>query len=126
MARGRKPKLRVVLRTTSPSWTPMPPGHPPPPPPPPAPDPNGPVNDGANDDVSRPRDRARVKETDEVTLFQFPQGTAWRACRANTIHAIISAAGRLDALAQEWILNVETHDPSDLEDPGEWVCLPRP
>ena len=29
-------------------------------------------------------------------------------------------------LAQEWILKVETHDPSDLEDPGEgWISLDR-
>ena len=84
-----------------PPQPPLPPGPPPPPPPPPAPDPNGPVNDGASDDVGRPRDRARVKETDEVKLLQFPHGTAWRAWRANTIHAIISAAGRQDDLAQE-------------------------
>ena len=67
-----------------------------------------------------------MKETDEVKLLQFPHGTAWRAWRANTIHAIISAAGRQDDLAQEWILKVETHNPADLEDPGEgWISLDR-
>ncbi len=77
-------------------------------------------------DVGRPRDRARVKETDEVKLLQFPHGAAWRAWRASTIHAVISAAGRQDDLAQEWILKVETHDPSDSEGPGEgWISLDR-
>ena len=67
-----------------------------------------------------------MKETDEVKLLQFPHGTAWRAWRANTIHAVISAAGRQDDLAKELIVRVETHDPSDLENPGEgWISLDR-
>ncbi len=34
--------------------------------------------------------------------------------------------GRQDDLAQDWILQVETHDPSDLEDPGDgWLPLDR-
>ena len=61
-----------------------------------------------------------------MKLLQLSTGTAWRAWRANTIHAIISAAGRQDDLAQGWSLQVETHDPADLEDPGEgWVSLDR-
>ena len=56
------------------------------------------------------RDRQRVKEADEVKLLSFPQGTAWRAWRANTIHDIVSAAGRHDDKALEWIMEVETHE----------------
>ena len=67
-----------------------------------------------------------MKEADEVTLLPFPHGTAWRAWRANTIHAVISAAGRQDYLAQEWILKVETHDTTQLEEPCEgWISLDR-
>ena len=33
---------------------------------------------------------------------------------------------RQDDLAQEWILMVEAHDPSDLGDPGDgWISLDR-
>ena len=61
-----------------------------------------------------------------MKLLQFPHGTAWRAWRANTIHAVIAAAGRQDYLAQEWILKVETHDLSELEEPGDgWISLDR-
>ena len=35
-------------------------------------------------------------EADEVKLLTFPDGSQWRAWRANTIHAIVSAAGRQD------------------------------
>ena len=108
-----------------PTGPPQPPA-PPPPPPPPAPDTNGQVGDGANDDGGRSRERARVKEAYEVKLCPFPHGAAWRAWRANTIHAIISAAGRQDDLAQEWILKVEPHDSGQLEEPGEgWISLDR-
>ncbi len=59
-----------------------------------------------------------------MKLLQFPQGAAWRAWRSNTIPAIVSAAGRRDDVAREWILKVETADPADLEDPGlGWVTL---
>ncbi len=38
----------------------------------------------------------------------------------------MSAAGRQDDLAQEWILQVETHSLRDLEDPGEgWISIDR-
>ena len=60
-----------------------------------------------------------------MKLLSFPTGTSWRAWRANTIHAIVSAAGRHDDTAREWMLKVETHDPVDLETPGDgvWVSL---
>ena len=61
-----------------------------------------------------------------MNIHQFPRGTAWRAWRANAIHAVASTAGRQDDLAQEWILKVATHDPADPEDPGAgWVSLDR-
>ncbi len=60
--------------------------------------------------VARRRDRNRTKESDQIKLLRFPSGTAWRAWRANAIHAIISAAGRLDDSAQDWIMEVETVD----------------
>ncbi len=74
----------------------------------------------------RLRAQANVKEADEVKLVQFPSGLAWRAWRSNTINAAVSAAGRQDDLAQEWILQVETHSLRDLEDPGEgWISIDR-
>ncbi len=36
----------------------------------------------------------------------------------NTVLAVVSAAGQQVDLAMEWIMNVETHDPIDLDDPG--------
>ena len=55
-----------------------------------------------------------------------PGGSQWRAWRANTIHSIVSAAGRQDDLAQDWIMRVETDESWTLEDPGEgWVSLDR-
>ena len=57
---------------------------------------------------------------------RFPKGSQWRAWRANTIHAIVSAVGRQGDLAQEWILRVETDGPAELGYPGEgWVSLDR-
>ena len=56
------------------------------------------------DEVARRRDRQRIKEADEVRILVFPQGTAWRAWRNNTIHSIVSAAGRHDDSALEWIM----------------------
>ncbi len=51
-----------------------------------------------------------------------PEGSQWRAWRANTIHAIFSAAGRQDDLAQDLIMRVETDEPWQLSEPGEgWV-----
>ena len=59
-------------------------------------------------------------------MLSFPSGTAWRAWRANTIHAIVSAAGRHDDSALEWVMKVETHEAVDLETPGDgWVTLDR-
>ncbi len=87
--------------------------------PPGPPDADDEHNDGPADEADRGderdgatprRDRQRVKEADEVKLLSFPQGTAWRAWRANTIHAIVSAAGRHDDKALEWIMEVETHE----------------
>ena len=93
---------------------PTPPGTPPSPgnafgqPPDDDPD-DGPADDGGQgddqdgQDGGPRRERLRVKEADEIKLLSLPQGTAWRACRANTIHAIVSAAGRHDDYALEWI-----------------------
>ena len=67
----------------------------------------------------RRRDRNRVKEADEVRILSFPSGTAWRPWRASTIHAIVSAAGRHDDSALEWVMKVETHRTVDLGTPGD-------
>ncbi len=72
------------------------------------------------------RERLRPKESDEVNILAFPTGSEWRAWRGNTFASIVSAAGRQDDLAQNWILQVETADPAELEYPGEgWVSLDR-
>jgi uncharacterized protein (DUF1684 family) len=61
-----------------------------------------------------------------VKILSFPSGTAWRAWRANAIHAIVSAAGRHDDSALEWVMKVEAHEAVDLETPGDgWVTLDR-
>ena len=61
-----------------------------------------------------------------MKLLTFPEGSQWRAWRANTIHAIVSAAGRQDDLAQEWIMKVEAEEPTALDEPGEgWISLDR-
>ena len=72
------------------------------------------------------REKMRPRETEEIKIASFPHGSQWRAWRADTIHAVVSAAGRQDDLAQAWILKVETADPRELEDPGEgWISLDR-
>ena len=72
------------------------------------------------------RYRGVVKEADEVRLLPFPEGGHWRSWRANTIHAVVSAAGRQDDVGQEWIMRVESDDPWALENPGDgWVSLDR-
>ena len=76
------------------------------------------------DENARRRDRQCVREADEVKLLAFPQGTAWKAWRNNTIHSIVSAAGRHDDSALDWVMKVETHEQADLEHPGHgWVAL---
>ena len=50
----------------------------------------------------------------------------WRAWKANAIHAIVSAAGRHDDSALEWVMKVQAHEAVDLETPGDgWVTLDR-
>ena len=72
------------------------------------------------------RSTSHKKKADEVKSLSFPSGTAWRAWRANAIHAIVSAAGRHDDSALEWVMKVETHEAVDLETPGDgWVTLDR-
>ena len=97
-----------------------------PPPGPPDGDDDDDPDDGHGDDENQDeeerdatprRDRQRVREADEVKILSFPQGTAWRAWRANTIHAIVSAAGRHDDKALEWVMRVETHTSAELENP---------
>ena len=69
-------------------------------------------------------DRSRVKEADKNDLQQFPGGQNWRSWRANTIHAVVSAAGRQDDLAQAWIMQVETSESEVLDDPGiGWISI---
>ena len=71
-------------------------------------------------------DRSRAKEADKIDLQQFPDGQNWRSWRANTIHAVVSAAGRQDDLAQAWIMQVETAESEILDDPGiGWISLDR-
>ena len=63
-----------------------------------------------------------------MKLSPFPEGGQWRAWRASAIHAIVSAAGRQDDLAPEWVMMVDTEEPWSpaLEEPGEgWVSLDR-
>ncbi len=61
-----------------------------------------------------------------MNILSFSSGPAWRAWRANTIHAIVSAAGRHDDSALEWVMKVEAHEAADLETPGDgWVTLDR-
>ena len=68
----------------------------------------------------------RIKVADKIDLQQFPDGQYWRSWRANTIHAVVSAAGRHDDLAQAWIMQVETADTETLDDPGlGWISLDR-
>ena len=72
------------------------------------------------------RGKIRPKEADEIKLLVFPTGRQWRAWRNHAIHAIVSAAGRQDDLAQAWIMRVETDEPWQLQDPGEgWISLDR-
>ena len=67
-----------------------------------------------------------MKEADEIKLHSFPQGSQWRGWRSSTIHSIVSAAGRQDDKALEWILKVEKNDEDCLNDPGEgWIALDR-
>ena len=61
-----------------------------------------------------------------MKILVFPQGTAWRAWRNNTTRFIVSAAGRHDDSALEWIMKAETHGHADLEHPGHgWITLDR-
>ncbi len=61
-----------------------------------------------------------------MKLMNFPTGISWRAWRANAIFAIVSAAGRRDDSALEWVMKVEAHEAVDLETPGDgWVALDR-
>ena len=61
-----------------------------------------------------------------MNILNFPSGTAWRAWRANAIHAIVSAAGRHDDSALNCVMNVETHETIELGTPGDgWVTLDR-
>ena len=54
-------------------------------------------------------------------MLSFPSGTSWRAWRANTIHAIASAARRHDDKALEWIVEAV-----GLETPGNgWISPDR-
>ena len=102
------------------------------------PDPDGPPNGpppppGPFDPLAVPvgfvldeRYRGVVKEADEVRLLPFPEGGHWRSRRANTIHAVVSAAGRQDDMGQEWIMRVESDEPWLLENPGDgWASLDR-
>ena len=54
--------------------------------------------------------RANTKEADSIHLQPLPDGSHWRAWRANTINAVVAAAGRQDDLAQDWIMRVETDE----------------
>ena len=112
-----------------------PPGDPPPDPndgpplpdgPPPGPPGPNPLHPDGYDEGARRYHRSTTKESYEVKLLTFPEGSQWRAWRANTIHAVVSAAGRQDDLAQEWIMKVDNEEPWALEDPGEgWISLDR-
>ena len=119
-----------------PSPTPTPPGSNGPPPSPRNPFGQPPDDDPADDgeqgddldgqDGGPRRERLRVKEADEIKLLSLPQGTAWRAWRASNTHAIVSAAGRHDDSALEWIMKTESHDEAYLNVPGTgWVALDR-
>ena len=100
------------------------------PPPPPPWDENGEEEEETSDrevprDAQR-RGQTRTREADEIKLLQFPQGSQWRAWRANTLQAITSAAGRQDDLAFYWVRKCETDDPTTLSVPGkEWISLDR-
>ncbi len=111
------------LGPPGPPSSPPPSQHDGPPTPPPTPGPRF-GNDDPEEDGDRRRDRIRTRESDEIERLQLPQGTQWVSRRNNSIHAIVSAAGRPDDLAMEWIMKVETHEPSDLEERCYgWVSL---
>ena len=93
---------------------------------------DGPADDGGQADDQHGqagghrRERLRIKEADEIKLLSLPEGTAWRAWRANTIHAIVAAAGRHDGSTLDWIMKTDSHDEAYLNVPGSgWVALDR-
>ena len=111
---------------------PKPPLGPPPPdddpdwPPPPAGPSPAQAGSAMYAEDDRRWERSPTKEADKIDLQQFPDGQNWRSWRGNTIHAVVSAAGRQDDLAQAWIMQVEHAEPWTLEDPGVgWVSLGR-
>ena len=115
---GHGPPYRLELPFSGGPAPPLPPpgGGPDPPGGPDSPDGSEVPSEeeGMDEGRGRRRERARVREAEEVKLLAFPTGPQWRAWRSNTIHAIVSAAGRHDDRALEWIMNVETHETVDL------------
>ena len=107
---------------------PNPPNGPPPLGGPPPPGPHAPPASSPDEFAEEARrwNRANTKEADSIHLQALPDGSHWRAWRANTINAVVAAAGRQDDLAQDWIMRVETDENWALADPGEgWISLDR-